>query len=398
MRVRWRSAEVQDLTDFERQHFHPWFALGYGRFLQKKQIFTRQDILQKGLHYQGLTQLTSRQQLASEKYMSFIETTLYADPVITHFQLRNLLWATSTSNVYYLGNDHRELSHYSPFTKKISTLMKPNFFPSTITARGTLVVVGGMNGDYMFKHVNQEGPEKTGIITNDSTSGITNALSIVDSLSGGLNVMASSNDSAVRLFDAETFKLISRFPCEWAVNFSDMDVTRRLICAVGDAENCVVMDSTKGEVLETLAGHSRYCFACGFSPNGLLLFTGSEDCTVRVYDVRNLSRHLFTLDVLPQSTHAFKSAIRSIRFSNGSEVMAIAEDFESVHLYRMDSFSSSDPTNFDRQTIQVHGRISGISFTPDGNSLFIGVNEERYGLGGILEFESNSPSLSDLYF
>ncbi|KAF9626405.1 hypothetical protein IFM89_033224 [Coptis chinensis] len=65
-------------------------------------------------------------------------------------------------------------------------------------------------------------------------------------------------------------------------------------------------------------------------------------------------------------------AIRSIRFSSDGKFMAVAEPADFVHIYN---------TTLDykrRQEIDFFGEISGISLSPDDESLFVGVWDRTY--------------------
>lgn len=71
-------------------------------------------------------------------------------------------------------------------------------------------------------------------------------------------------------------------------------------------------------------------------------------------------------------------AIRSIRYTSDGQYMAMAEPADFVHVF--------DAKNgYEReQEIDFFGEISGISFSPDTESLFIGVWDRTYG--SLLEY------------
>ena len=84
-----------------------------------------------------------------------------------------------------------------------------------------------------------------------------------------------------------------------------------------------------------LCGHLDFSFASAWHPDGRIFATGNQDKTCRVWDVRNLSK---SVDVL--------------KGKNGFEK---------------------------EQEIDFFGEISGVSFSPDTESLFIGVWDRTYG-------------------
>lgn len=71
-------------------------------------------------------------------------------------------------------------------------------------------------------------------------------------------------------------------------------------------------------------------------------------------------------------------AIRSIRYTSDGRYIATAEPADFVHVYDVKSGYEKE------QEIDFFGEISGISFSPDTESLFIGVWDRTYG--SLLEY------------
>ncbi len=65
----------------------------------------------------------------------------------------------------------------------------------------------------------------------------------------------------------------------------------------------------RGAPVTTLSYHTDAVLCCCFSPDGKLLVTGSADCSVVVWDVKNFKRK-FTL-----SGGSHKEAVNSVCFS-----------------------------------------------------------------------------------
>lgn len=115
-----------------------------------------------------------------------------------------------------------------------------------------------------------------------------------------------------------------------------------------------------------LNGHLDYSFASAWHPNGVTFATGNQDKTCRVWDVRNLSKSVAVLK-------GNLGAIRSIRFSSDGQYMAMSEPADFVHIYDTNTGYSK------KQEIDFFGEISGFSFSPDTESLFIGIWDRSYG-------------------
>uniref|UniRef100_A0A0D3F9U2 Uncharacterized protein n=1 Tax=Oryza barthii TaxID=65489 RepID=A0A0D3F9U2_9ORYZ len=219
-------------------------------------------------------------------------------------------------------------------------------------------------------HLDREGISFCCRTTYDENA-ITNAVEIFNTTSGAVHFMASNNDSGVRDYDMERFQLYKHFQFEWPVNHTALSPDRKLAVIVGDDPNGLLIDANSGKTLHSLKGHFDYSFASAWSPDGRTFATGNQDKTCRIWDVRNLSKSLHVL-------RGNLGAIRSIRFTSDGQFMSMAEPADFVHVFDV----GSDYTR--RQELDFFGEISGMSFSPDTDMLFVGVWDRTYG--SLLQF------------
>jgi len=206
--------------------------------------------------------------------------------------------------------------------------------------------------------------------TNDD-NGITNSLEIYEKPSGSLHFLASNNDCGVRDFDMEKFQICNNFRFAWPVNHTSQNPDGKLAVIVGDNPDGLLVDANSGKTVHDLRGHLDYSFASAWNPDGRTFATGNQDKTCRVWDIRNLSKSVAVLG-------GNIGAIRSIRYTSDGKFLAMAEPADFIHIFDVDSGYSR------KQELDFFGEIAGISFSPDTESLFVGVHDRAYS--SLLQF------------
>uniref|UniRef100_A0A1D1Y994 Putative WD repeat-containing protein C2A9.03 n=1 Tax=Anthurium amnicola TaxID=1678845 RepID=A0A1D1Y994_9ARAE len=314
-------------------------------------------------------------------YYEFRYNSRVVKPTILHFQLRNLVWATSKHDVYLMSNNAvihwssicRDLSevlnfsgHVAPSERHKGSLLEGFMGTqiSTLAVKDNLLVAGGFQGELVCKHLDKLGVSFC-VRTTLEDNAITNAIEIYTNLSGNIHFMVSNNDCGIREYDAEKYQLLNHFRFPWPVNHTCISPDGKLVTVVGDHCDGLLIDSRDGKVVSSLVGHRDYSFSSAWHPDGITFATGNQDKTCRVWDVRNLSSAVTVLK-------ANLGAVRSIRYSSDGQFIMIAEPADFVHIY------STRQEYKKRQEIDFFGEISGFSLSPDGESLFIGVWDRIY--------------------
>ncbi|PIA25729.1 hypothetical protein AQUCO_10800018v1 [Aquilegia coerulea] len=341
-------------------------------------------------HYKNYENVSSSGELIDKKYKQmekggnyyeFHHNTRLVNPTVLHFQLRNLVWATSKHDVYLMS--HYSVMHWSSLSHKLSKILdfQGHVAPvekhpgsliegftqtqiSTLAVKENLMVAGGFLGELTCKRLDRKGVSFCSRMTYDENS-ITNSIDIFNTLSGGVHFVASNNDSGIREYDVETFQLLNHFRFPWPVNHTSMSPDCKLIMVVGDHLDGLLVDSRSGKTFSPLVGHLDYSFASAWHPDGYTFATGNQDKTCRMWDIRNLSSPTTVLK-------GNLGAVRSIHFSSDGQFMAVAEPADFVHIY------STKADYKKRQEIDFFGEISGVSLSPDDESLFIGVWDRTY--------------------
>ncbi|SPT16903.1 unnamed protein product [Triticum aestivum] len=363
----------------------PWERLKYSRDQYRKMRLKHYKNYENlARSHQGFD-MECKQVETNDKFYDFCFNTRLVKPTIVHFQLRNLVWATSKHDVYMAQNN--SVMHWSSLLQRgtevlhvagqvvpkqkthgARTLSRVQI--STMALKDNLMVAGGFRGELIFKYVDKPG---VAFCTNaaDNKNSVTNAVDVYESPSGATRVTAANNDCTVKFLDAERCSLLSRFTFPWSVNNTSVSPDGKLLAVLGDSSDCVITDAQSGEEIATLKGHLDYSFSSAWHPGGHVLATGNQDKTCRLWDTRNLSAPFAVLG-------GRIGAVRGLRFSSDGRFLAAAEAADFIHVYDARAGYGA------AQEIGLFGEIAGVAFSPDADALFVGVADRAYG--SLLEF------------
>ena len=119
-------------------------------------------------------------------------------------------------------------------------------------------------------------------------------------------------------------------------------------------------DTTTGKMLSTLgeSGFEKHVFALAFSPDGTHLASGSEDTTVRLWDIAN--------DDKPITLRKHTGWVNVLAFSPDGKLLASGSTDKKVQLW---DTATGEP--LDTFTGSING-ITSLTFSQDGNTLASG--------------------------
>ncbi|CAM0906842.1 unnamed protein product [Alopecurus aequalis] len=363
----------------------PWERLNYSRD-QYREIRLKQYKNYESLSrsHEGLD-MECKQVERNDKFYDFCFNTRLVKSTIMHFQLRNLVWATSKHDVYMTQNN--SVMHWSSLLQRgkevlnVSGQVVPKqkghgartlsrVHISAMALKNNLMVAGGFRGELICKYIDKPGVAFCTNVADDKNS-ITNAVDVYETPNGTTRITAANNDSAVKLFDAERCSQLGRFTFPWSVNNTSVSPDGKLLAVLGDSSDCLIADAQSGQEIATLKGHLDYSFSSAWHPGGHVLATGNQDKTCRLWDMRNLSASFAVL-------RGRIGAVRGLRFSSDGQFLAMAEAADFVHVYDARACYTAV------QEIDLFGEIAGVAFSPDTDALFVGVADRTYG--SLLEF------------
>ncbi|KAL6900797.1 hypothetical protein ACP4OV_005473 [Aristida adscensionis] len=362
-----------DKIVFKREQYREMKMKNYRNY--QNLSYAREDALQECKHVKK-----------DSPYYDFYYNTRCARPSIVHFQLRNLVWATTKHDVYTMHN--QSLTHWSSLEQISTELINADdcIIPkqrghgsqsvsmvqvTTMAVDSNLLVVGGFQGEIICKRLEDDGVIFSTRVTDDENA-ITNSLELYQDPNGSRRLVAANNDCALRIFDIEYFDLLKHYVFPWSVNSVSVSPNGKLFAVLGDHEDGLVVDPQCGKAIGALKGHLDYSFASAWHPDGNILATGSQDTTCRLWDIRNLSKSVAVLG-------GKMGSIRCIKFSSDGRFLATAEPVDFIHIY--DSYADYGKAH----DIDLFGEVAGLSFSPDNEAFYVGIADQTYG--GLIEFK-----------
>ncbi|KAF2029997.1 WD40 repeat-like protein [Setomelanomma holmii] len=301
-----------------------------------------------------------------------------------HFQLRNILTATSRNDICYAAG-HRVFrtdaeGSTSDIMIDLSKRLTPDGSITTIASTDDVLIVGAFDGEYAITNLASEFGTpctfgRTSDYSLDTKSRIVNHMHLSEARTTyQRQAVLCSNDHRLRVLDCVTDTFLHSFLYPAAVNCAATSPNGRMRVVVGDFQETLITNAETGQPFETLNSHTDDAFACAWADDGIHVATAAQDSTIVVWDARYWDRPLTVLT-------SELSIPRSLRFSpvgSGPRVLIAAEADDYVNVIDARTFDS-------KQVFDFFGPIGGTAFAPDGQSLFIANGERRFG--GIIELD-----------
>jgi WD40 repeat protein len=338
------------------------------------------------------------------KFYKFRYSKLNTNSAIYHFQLRNLLAAPTKNDVFYYAQD--SIRHWSPITHEFTHIFDldntsgNNVF--SLAASKNYVAFGEGVGNYNICNINQPSLKKYETIPRINRSDpqafsidyTINYLKFVNNRTGNEELIIASNDFYCRFTDMNTFEYSYEYKDVKPINCASLRNDGKTLLVVGDSKKSKLIDISSNRVIKEIEEHYDYLFSCEWSPNGNYFVTGGQDKCTRLYDCRNMSH---SLNVLPMNI----SSVRSMRFTDDNQYLAVAEQIDYVHIY-----DAASGLFLREQVIDFFTDIAGICFTPgDGTCLYIStvdadnIHQSIIRNNGVLmEFERCRYTQNDIFF
>ncbi|KAF2627995.1 WD40 repeat-like protein [Macroventuria anomochaeta] len=320
----------------------------------------------------------------TDNFFSFRRNITSHRAYFPHFQLRNVLAATSRNDVFYAAGQKvlRTDAEGSP-AEAVIDLSKKTALDGSITTIATLndvLIAGAFEGEYAITDLSSTTGTpctfgRTSDFASDTKSKIVNHLHLFESrTTHHPQGVLCSNDHRLRILDCATNTFTHDFQYSAAVNCSATSPNGRMRVVVGDFQETLITNAETGRPFETLKTHTDDSFACAWADDGIHVATAAQDSTIVVWDARYWDKPLTVLT----SELSIPRALRFSPVGSGPRVLIAAEADDYINVINAQTFES-------KQVFDFFGPLGGVTFTPDGQSLFVANGERRFG--GIIELE-----------
>lgn len=334
---------------------------------------------------------------------------------IQHWQLRDLLCfsgSSQQSSTNLFSVYHNTVQCYDTATRQ--HLVNPpltdlGFSPTTMTSAHGYLAVGGQRGQITIKRLDGTWMAQT------TVSGTINNFIHLSRREGGqdLRLMICNNDETIKVFDVPSMQHITTMTFNAAVNAG----TRKSAFALSISFFFIVSVSPSGEhmvccgdnnqvnlfavtrdggyrMIDRLPTINDAGFSCAWNETSTNFAVATQDGHVCVWDVRQTAQRLATLNA---SQKGQKGACRVVKFThcNGIDLIAFSEHVNRVQLVDARTFNQSQTIDLQQllignkegqattnalTTLTQEYHISGLCFSPDCLSLWVGLESESIHL------------------
>ena len=182
----------------------------------------------------------------------------------------------------------------------------------------------------------------------------------------GKQIISSSRDGTIKLWDAATGRIIQTFRAHSSSLFIPAVSPDGRQIISGDLWGLIKLwDVATGNEIRTFRGHSRAVYSVAFSPDGRTIISGSEDNTIKIWETATGS----TIRTLTEHT---RSVSYKVAFSPNGRQFISGDDSGTIRLWETATGN----------LIRTYGghtnyMIRYLAFSPDGRQIFSGCAGSR---------------------
>ncbi|KAI5172441.1 hypothetical protein NEFER03_1544 [Nematocida sp. LUAm3] len=285
---------------------------------------------------------------------------------IHHWQLRDMVTTTTKLNeVIYTHSNTINLLNTE--TQKSHTIVKNLVFnPTSICYGHGLVAIGGQRSQLVVKNIT------TGFEKRICTGGsINNGVEIFDHF-GDIRVLVCNNDETIKEYSINSMKKHSVIMHKAPVNSCAVSPDGKLLATVGDNNEVSLFSigKEKYRLVKSMKATNDASFKVSWSPSSLYLAASTQDGYICIYDIRNTAQKISTIPSI--QSPLVKGACRNVKFCPTISMDLLAFTEHVSHFTLVDTRDFTRKQSIALASPDADRHISGMAFSPNGESLFIG--------------------------
>lgn len=285
---------------------------------------------------------------------------------VQHWQLRDMLKSTSNSLIFCQGNKVCKFNVNKNSLDDIITDL--SFFPTSISATDTLVVVGGQKGQYAVKNLVADR-----FILGTIGQAINNAVKICN-FKDETNFLFCNNDNTIRRYSYDNLEEIEVINHPWPVNNCEMSLDGKHLVSVGDTNQLFYFNIEGSQFVKqkTLKSMNDGGFKVSWNATSTNFAISTQDGYICIYDTRNLQKNMV---IRSKQNKSIKGACRNVEFSKKRSLDLL------IFTEHVSYFTIVDTRNYEsKQSIKVFDdmdkQISGSAFLEEEEKIFISTDDK----------------------
>ncbi|KAJ1343341.1 hypothetical protein BSLG_002367 [Batrachochytrium salamandrivorans] len=306
--------------------------------------------------------------MPSEQLSSIVD---HVAKIFLYRQLRDLVSCpTSRKEVMFVNQN--SVNKLNTETQEVSEVLGDLTFSPTSMATGYgYLAAGGQRSQLVVRDLNSSWHAQTTV-----GGSINNAMCIF-SHGGSTRLMICNNDKTIKIFSLPDLRRVASISLPTAVNYASVSPDGRKLLAVGDTSEVFLFNITPNgdyERTSTMSATNDAGFSCSWNQSSERFAVASQDGYVSVWDVRSSKKlaKITSKQARQDSNPQVKGACRCVKFSTtGSiDLLLFSEHISYVNVVDARTFDARQSICVAPPGLDQH--ISGISFSPDSSSVFVG--------------------------
>ncbi|KAI8144395.1 WD40-repeat-containing domain protein [Fennellomyces sp. T-0311] len=293
---------------------------------------------------------------------------------IQHWQLRNLIRSPSQHTIIHPCQE--ALHMYNTKTgQDVPILTNLPFTPTTIDTGFGYVAMAGQRGMAMVKDLNSDWSAKF-----SAGPGMNNSISLSRTNNNDIRVTVCNNDQTVCILSVPSMEKVATLRMPTAMNHTSVSPDGQKMLMVGDNGTAYLYKISESGDYDQIASYQvseEPALSCAWNQSSEKFAVTSQDGNVSVWMVGHgepLCR------IASSETRKTRKAPRAIQFSRGPvDLLAYSEHVSTVNIVDTRTFESRQIVRLAPTDMDYH--ITGLSFSPDNRSLFVGMEDALVELG-----------------